>query len=124
MFGLGHPRPMRPIGRSSALSSGDRALTSAVHQRLIGQSGCGKSTLLSLIAGIIRPTDGEVLLGRAPVKGPNRKVGYMLQHDHLLEWRSVLDNALLGAEIQPVGWVEVRQEAGAISWCKSSPGKA
>ena len=48
---------------------------------IIGQSGCGKSTLLSLISGILKPTDGAVLIDGKAVSGPNRKVGYMLQHD-------------------------------------------
>lgn len=74
-------------GETEALSNVSVSIRRGEFVSLIGQSGCGKSTLLSLIAGIIKPTDGEVLLGRAPVKGPNRKVGYMLQHDHLLEWQ-------------------------------------
>ena len=67
---------------------------------VIGQSGCGKSTLLSLIAGILSPTSGEVLVDGIAVTGPSRKVGYMLQQDYLFEWRSILQNTLLGAEIQ------------------------
>src|SRR5262249_37562454 len=67
---------------------------------IIGQSGCGKSTLLSLISGILQPTGGAVLIDGKPVTGPSRKVGYMLQQDYLFEWRTILDNAVLGAEIQ------------------------
>jgi NitT/TauT family transport system ATP-binding protein len=67
---------------------------------IVGQSGCGKSTLLSLIAGILAPTGGQVLLDGVAVRGPNRKVGYMLQQDFLFEWRTILGNTVLGAEIQ------------------------
>jgi len=67
---------------------------------IVGPSGCGKSTLLSLIAGLLKPTAGEVLLAGEPVHGPNSKVGYMLQQDYLYEWRTILDNALLGLEIK------------------------
>src|SRR5262245_44089413 len=67
---------------------------------IIGQSGCGKSTLLSLISGILKPTAGAVLVDGKPVSGPSRKVGYMLQQDYLFEWRTILDNTVLGAEIQ------------------------
>ncbi|MBX6396522.1 MAG: ABC transporter ATP-binding protein, partial [Alicyclobacillaceae bacterium] len=67
---------------------------------LVGPSGCGKSTLLSLMAGLLRPTEGEVRLFGERLQGPSRRVGYMLQHDHLLEWRDVLHNVLLGAEVR------------------------
>lgn len=67
---------------------------------IVGPSGCGKSTLLSLIAGILKPTSGSVTIGGIPVHGPSRRCGYMLQHDHLFEWRSILENVVLGPEIQ------------------------
>jgi NitT/TauT family transport system ATP-binding protein len=81
---------------------------------IIGQSGCGKSTLLSLISGILQPTEGAVLLDGKPVTGPSRKVGYMLQQDYLFEWRTILDNALLGAEIQRIDMGKARERATAL----------
>jgi NitT/TauT family transport system ATP-binding protein len=78
---------------------------------IIGQSGCGKSTLLSLIAGILSPTIGSVLVDGIAVGGPCRKIGYMLQQDYLFEWRSILDNTLLGAEIQGANMREARSRA-------------
>src|SRR4051812_45451331 len=78
---------------------------------IIGQSGCGKSTLLSLMAGIMPATDGEVLLDGKPITGPSRRVGYMLQQDYLYEWRSILDNAVLGAEIQGLDLDHARARA-------------
>jgi len=59
---------------------------------IIGPSGCGKSTLLSIIAGLESKTAGEI-----EIKG---KIGYMLQKDNLLEWRTIYKNVLLGLEIQ------------------------
>lgn len=67
---------------------------------IVGQSGCGKSTLLSLISGLLRPTRGSVFIDQEEVQGPCRRVGYMLQNDYLFEWRTILDNALLGLEIR------------------------
>jgi NitT/TauT family transport system ATP-binding protein len=78
---------------------------------IIGQSGCGKSTLLSLISGILKPTDGAVLIDGKPITGPSRKVGYMLQQDYLFEWRTILDNAVLGAEIQGADMPRARERA-------------
>ncbi|HEY4373728.1 MAG TPA: ABC transporter ATP-binding protein [Burkholderiales bacterium] len=78
---------------------------------LIGPSGCGKSSLLSLIAGIQAPTAGRILIDGREVTGPNPRVGYMLQQDYLFEWRSILDNCLLGAEIQGLPLGEARERA-------------
>ncbi|MTI48610.1 MAG: ATP-binding cassette domain-containing protein [Firmicutes bacterium] len=67
---------------------------------LVGPSGCGKSTLLSIVAGLLKPSEGKVLLNGKEVKGTNKDIGYMFQRDHLFEWRTILDNALIGLEIQ------------------------
>lgn len=64
----------------------------------VGPSGCGKSTLLSLIAGLLKPTTGYITFYSDDFNAP--RVGYMLQHDHLLEWRDVHRNITLGLEIQ------------------------
>lgn len=67
---------------------------------IVGPSGCGKSTLFSLVAGLLQPERGEVRIDGQLVRGPRPDVGYMLQQDCLLEWRTVLDNALLGLEVR------------------------
>ncbi len=67
---------------------------------LVGPSGCGKSTLLSIIAGMLKPTAGRVLLSGQEVKGISPNIAYMQQDDNLLEWRSIYKNILLGLEIQ------------------------
>ena len=78
---------------------------------IIGQSGCGKSTLLSLVSGILAPTGGSILVDGAAVEGPTPKVGYMLQQDYLFEWRTILENTVLGAEIQGVDMRKARERA-------------
>lgn len=68
---------------------------------IVGPSGCGKSTLLNLLAGMLTPEEGSVLLHGEPLTPGNRcRIGYMLQQDYLLEWRSILNNVLLGPEIR------------------------
>ena len=60
---------------------------------IVGPSGCGKSTILSILCGLENISDGEFTLNN------NAKLGYMLQQDSLFEWRNILDNCLLGLEI-------------------------
>ncbi len=71
---------------------------------IVGPSGCGKSTLLSAIAGLLKPATGKILLDGSEINYPCNKtcnkIGYMLQKDHLFEWRSILKNITLGLEIQ------------------------
>jgi ABC-type nitrate/sulfonate/bicarbonate transport system ATPase subunit len=66
---------------------------------LIGPSGCGKSTLFNLIAGLDTPTSGRILIDGVDRSGQQGLVGYMLQKDLLLPWRTVLENVVLGLEI-------------------------
>src|SRR5262249_29717012 len=98
-------------GETEALKDVSISIAPGEFVAIIGQSGCGKSTLLSLISGILMPTEGTVLLDGKPVAGPNRKVGYMLQQDYLFEWRTILDNAVLGAEIQGADMGKARARA-------------
>ena len=67
---------------------------------IIGPSGCGKSTLLSIISGILPASSGEVVISGEESHGITSKIGYMLQTDNLLEWRTIYKNVLLGLEIQ------------------------
>ncbi|MBV8324503.1 MAG: ATP-binding cassette domain-containing protein, partial [Hyphomicrobiales bacterium] len=98
-------------GEIEALRSVSLTIAPGEFVAIIGQSGCGKSTLLSLISGILKPTSGTILLDGRPVTGPNRKVGYMLQQDYLFEWRTILENAVLGAEIQGADMTKARERA-------------
>ncbi len=61
---------------------------------VLGPSGCGKTTILSLISQLISPTSGDIVLPDQP-----NAIGYMLQHDHLFPWRTIMDNIRLGLEI-------------------------
>ncbi len=66
----------------------------------LGPSGCGKTTVLSIIAGLFPPTEGSVTLNGQLIKGPNPKIGYMLQQDYLFPWKTVKENVLLGLKLR------------------------
>lgn len=66
---------------------------------VVGPSGCGKSTLLSIIAGLLQPESGTIVVNNPDGSLHYPRVGYMLQRDHLFEWRTVYKNAILGLEI-------------------------
>jgi NitT/TauT family transport system ATP-binding protein len=67
---------------------------------IVGPSGSGKSTLLSIIAGLIEPTSGEMYINGTQISGISNDIGYMLQSDNLLEWRTITKNVLFGLEIR------------------------
>lgn len=84
-----------------------RNISFSLHQgeilAIVGPSGCGKSTLFNVIAGLLRPTSGSVTVDGTLVDDATGHVGYMLQKDLLLPWRSVLENVMLGLEVSIVG---------------------
>lgn len=69
---------------------------------LVGPSGCGKSTILSMISGLFPPTIGKIYIEGQLINGNSKRIGYMLQQDYLLNWRTITKNILLGLEIQGV----------------------
>ena len=70
---------------------------------MVGPSGGGKSTLLRLIAGLLYPTSGEILLDGRPVSSPSPRVGIVFQNINLMPWRTVRDNVALPLELAGVG---------------------
>jgi NitT/TauT family transport system ATP-binding protein len=78
---------------------------------VVGSSGCGKSTLLSIVSGLLPPSGGDVVIDGRKVTAPSPRVGYMFQKDTLLEWRTVLDNVLLGAELLGLDMAMARRRA-------------
>lgn len=80
-----------------------RDISFQIHQgefvAIVGPSGCGKSTLLSIIAGLLSPEQGTLAVNNPDGSLHYPKVGYMLQRDHLFEWRTVYRNTILGLEI-------------------------
>ena len=99
-------------GVSKRFDAGDRAVTAiedvsfdvprGAFVSILGPSGCGKSTLFNIIAGLLSPSGGDVLLEGASIVGRAGQVGYMLQKDLLLPWRSIEDNITLGQTLRGV----------------------
>jgi ABC-type nitrate/sulfonate/bicarbonate transport system ATPase subunit len=100
-----------PNGAFQALAPVDLAIPAGRFVTLIGPSGCGKSTLFNVIAGLHPPTGGRVCIDGEDVSGYIGRVGYMLQKDLLLPWRTVLDNVALGMEIQGMKRRDARARA-------------
>jgi NitT/TauT family transport system ATP-binding protein len=101
-------------GETLALEGLDLAVRDGEFCSIVGPSGCGKSTLLAIFCGLLRPTQGQVLLDGEPMRGTDGRIGIILQKDHLFEWRTVLQNAELGLEIRGRGSTEARRRAHAL----------
>src|ERR1700722_4959635 len=100
-----------PNGAFTALAPVTLSISPGRFVSLIGPSGCGKSTIFNIVAGLLEPTGGQVLIDGAQATGTIGRVGYMLQKDLLLPWRTVLDNVILGMEIQGVPLRKARDRA-------------
>ena len=72
---------------------------------IVGPSGCGKTSVLSLLAGLMEPSEGEIHIY------DDKKPGYMLQRDHLLDWRTIEGNIMLGLEVKRMATPENRAYA-------------
>ena len=101
-------------GKNHILKDVNLTIEDGDFMTLLGPSGCGKSTLLSLICGLMKPQTGEILLNGEPVLGNSPQIGYMLQHDHLFEWRTIYRNILLGPEISHTLNKEIREKAKSM----------
>jgi len=86
-------------GAVEALRGIDLSIRNREFVAVVGRSGCGKSTLLRIMAGLLAPTEGQVLIGGDRVVKPRRDISMMFQRPALLPWRTVLDNVLLPVEI-------------------------
>lgn len=94
-----------------ALRSLDLAVEAGESLAIIGPSGCGKSSLLRMACGLLRPTEGEVLLDGAPLMAPRRDTALILQDFGLLPWATVAANAELGLKVRGVSRTERRRRA-------------
>ncbi|HUX04842.1 MAG TPA: ABC transporter ATP-binding protein [Acidimicrobiales bacterium] len=103
------------FGETVALEPTSLEVTEGSFVAIVGPSGCGKSTLFNVIAGLLRPDSGEVLLSDQAVTGATGHVGYMLQKDLLVPWRTVEDNITMAARLTRRVTNEDRAEARRVA---------
>lgn len=99
-----------PQGETAAIAALSFGVKKGEFVSIVGPSGCGKTSVLSIIAGITKPSGGSVRLACG-------RPGYMLQRDHLLDWRTVEGNVLLGLEVQ--GKLDAAARAYALGLLKT-----
>ena len=100
-------------GMTDLIALGEVSFDLREHEILavVGPSGCGKTTIFNIIAGLIEPTQGSVHVQEKLVQGATGQVGYMLQKDMLLPWRTVIENVILGLEVRGVSDKVAREKA-------------
>lgn len=77
----------------------------------LGPSGCGKTTLLSIIAGLLKPTEGDIQIDGKNTNETTPSIGYMLQQDYLFPWKTIEENILLGLKIMNKNSESMRKNA-------------
>lgn len=87
-------------GETFAISDFSYSFEKGKFVSIIGPSGCGKSTLLSIIAGLDTQTSGIIFMDNSKLTNKAYNIGYMLQKDYLLDWRTIYKNVILGLEIR------------------------
>lgn len=105
----GEPRPVYQLSNVSryfnnkeitALDGVGFEIAQGEFHSVIGSSGCGKTTLLKIMAGLMPPSEGRIMLNGRPVLGPRDDIGMMFQHATLFPWRTTIENILLPIEIR------------------------
>ena len=99
---------------TTALASIDLGVAQGEFVAIVGPSGCGKSTLLRLIAGLLRPSAGEVVTNGHAVTKPVTDIGIVFQNPVLLDWRNVLGNVLVQVELRGLRAAAYRERAVAL----------
>ncbi|WP_110114200.1 ABC transporter ATP-binding protein [Bacillus sp. CGMCC 1.16541] len=84
----------------TALQNIDLSIEEGEFVSFLGPSGCGKTTLLSIIAGLLKPTEGRVTINNEDIYTNDSRIGYMLQQDYLFPWKTIKENILLGLKMR------------------------
>ena len=99
------------FGPVQALAPVDLDVEDGAFISIVGPSGCGKSTLMRLVSGLLPLTEGAIVAGGKPVKGPVTELGIVFQQPVLLEWRTALENVLFQVEMRGLGASGYREKA-------------
>lgn len=94
--------PAEEVERGLALSDINLTIENNQFISIVGRSGCGKTTLLNIIAGLLRPTEGQALVNGQPIEGPGLDRGMVFQHSALFPWLTALENIEFGPKNQGV----------------------
>ena len=105
----------KAFGETVALEPTSLSIEEGSFVAIVGPSGCGKSTLFNVIAGLLTPDAGEVRLSDQVVTGATGHVGYMLQKDLLVPWRTVQDNITMAARLTRRVTSDDRKEARRVA---------
>jgi NitT/TauT family transport system ATP-binding protein len=103
-----------PNGGMLALDDVTLSLSRESFVCLVGPSGCGKSTLLRILAGLLAPTSGRVLLDGQPITHPQRRIGIVFQKANLMPWRTVYGNLTLPLELAGLPTAERERRAQSM----------
>jgi NitT/TauT family transport system ATP-binding protein len=100
-------------GRYPAVADTTLRIRAGEFVSVVGPTGCGKSTLLNIGAGLLEASAGEVKVFGEPLRGINRRAGYMFQTEALMPWRSAIDNVMVGLQYRGASDAGARREAQA-----------
>lgn len=85
-------------GKLTVLSGFDLNIQEGKFVSIIGHSGCGKSTVLSMVAGLVEPSDGNIVVGNREIEGPGPDRAVVFQSPSLFPWMTAMENVLIGVE--------------------------
>jgi NitT/TauT family transport system ATP-binding protein len=105
--------PDDPAQRYTAVADTTLRIRAGEFVSVVGPTGCGKSTLLNIGAGLLEASSGEIKVFGEPLKGINRRAGYMFQTEALMPWRSAIGNVMVGMQYRGVPEADARAQAQA-----------